>query len=322
MKREVHIEIYRIIAMFLIIICHICQESTNTLIVSLGQIFNVGVFCFFFLSGYLYSNKKIENNKEWIKKRLKKILVPFYIFMIILFLINFIKKDLELWLIPAYLFNVQYFFGYTTGGGHLWFLTIIMICYFFLPILKKIETKINLNYILVILLILGVITSYIHFKVGYTFLYLFTFTSGYSWKRIEKKTQIAPIKSLVIMGVALIIRILGKKLFDGTPFYDIILFSITHLMLAIGLYCFIKEITKKFTIKENIIIKHLDELSFYIYLTHNIFISKPLQFLKLPFPYLINLVISLICSYLFALGIKNIESMIERRTKRKKEVQP
>ena len=311
MKKEVHIQLFRIISMFMIVICHILEESSNNFIVSIGQLFNVGVFCFIFISGYLYSNKKIIKYLEWIKKRLKRILIPLYIFMFILFIINFARNDLKSMSILIYLLNMQYYLGYTTGGEHLWFLTIIMICYFLIPLLKHIENKINLNFILLFLLIMGTVGSYINFKIGFTILYIFTFIFGYNFHKIETNINIGIIKSFFLIIFSVVIRLLSKNAFDGTPLYDIIFFSLTHLMLSVGLYYVIKYVTNFFEIKENRIVNYIDELSFYIYITHNIFISKPLEMLKLTNFHFINIILALFCSTLLALEIKKIDKFIQ-----------
>ena len=58
MKKDVSIQIVRICAMFSILACHLVQELNNSKIAQLAQFFNVGVYIFLFLSGYLYGNKK------------------------------------------------------------------------------------------------------------------------------------------------------------------------------------------------------------------------------------------------------------------------
>ena len=85
MKKDFVIQITRIVAMFMIIICHLVQEFDNRYIQMTSQFFNVGVFIFILISGYLYGTKKIENPKEWLKNRFFKIMIPVYVFMIFIF---------------------------------------------------------------------------------------------------------------------------------------------------------------------------------------------------------------------------------------------
>ena len=80
MKRDVSIQLIRILSMFLIIIgCHLISEFGNDILKKAGQIFNVGVYIFLFISGYLYGDKIIKNKKKWYFKRLKRILIMFFL---------------------------------------------------------------------------------------------------------------------------------------------------------------------------------------------------------------------------------------------------
>lgn len=97
MKRDVSIQLIRILSMFLIIIgCHLISEFGNDILKKAGQIFNVGVYIFLFISGYLYGDKIIKNKKKWYFKRLKRILIPMYIFMVFVFALYALKGNLEL----------------------------------------------------------------------------------------------------------------------------------------------------------------------------------------------------------------------------------
>ncbi|WP_368335686.1 acyltransferase family protein [Phocaeicola dorei] len=69
----------RLVAMLLIISCHICQYYGN----ELAWWLNVGVQIFFVLSGFLYGNKRIDEPIEWIRKQFVKILPTYYLFIFI-----------------------------------------------------------------------------------------------------------------------------------------------------------------------------------------------------------------------------------------------
>src|SRR5690554_5409881 len=56
-------------------------------------IFNIGVQLFFIISGILYGNKLVSNYKEWFKKRFKKVLIPYYLYVIISALALLIVND-------------------------------------------------------------------------------------------------------------------------------------------------------------------------------------------------------------------------------------
>ena len=74
------------IVMLMIITCHVMQYYDFFL----AWWFNVGVQIFLCLSGYLYGWKKIENIIEFYRKRLLKILVPYYLTLFSFSLVQYI----------------------------------------------------------------------------------------------------------------------------------------------------------------------------------------------------------------------------------------
>ena len=109
MKKDFVIQITRIVAMFMIIICHLVQEFDNRYIQMTSQFFNVGVFIFILISGYLYGTKKIENPKEWLKNRFFKIMIPVYVFMIFIFGWEIlVQHHFKIKYVLIYLFDLQF----------------------------------------------------------------------------------------------------------------------------------------------------------------------------------------------------------------------
>ena len=306
LKKQVYIQVYRILAMFSIVICHICEESSISIISKLGQVFNVGVFCFLFISGFLHYGKTVNNYFSWVIKKCKKIIIPMYLFLIFLFTVNIINNDFSLLSIPIYFFNLQYYLGYTTGGGHLWFLTVIMICYIFFPLFQKIEKKISIFYILILILVLGTISSYLSSKIGLTIMCLFSFFVGYAIKKYEKKINITIAGSLGLILFSILFRATTIYYFDDTPIYNIVFFTISHLLLGIGTFFLIKNLFEN--LKENAIINHLDSLSMYIYIVHNPFISKPFELIKRSDNFIFGIALCLAFTYFGALLLRKIEN--------------
>ena len=69
------ISIIRIIAMILIVSCHITQGYGQ----QIAFILNVGVQIFFLISGFLYGKVEIPSAMDFYKKRVVKIYIPFII---------------------------------------------------------------------------------------------------------------------------------------------------------------------------------------------------------------------------------------------------
>ena len=95
-KYDYSIAITRIVGCVMIFLCHYVQITGNSTIAQSSQFFNVGVFVFFLISGYLYGQKNIGrgNVLQWYRKRLIKIFVPLYVVMMIIFLALYIENCL------------------------------------------------------------------------------------------------------------------------------------------------------------------------------------------------------------------------------------
>lgn len=166
LRKRNSITFFRVFAMILILLCHIVQEYDNLYIQMTAQIFNLGVPIFIIISGYLYGNKEINDKYTlWLIKRAKRILIPLYVFMFYLLIVNLIQHNniqVKNWLV--YMFNIQGLQIYVHGAEHLWYLTIIMVCYLITPILNKYRKYIiskNIAIIIPILILLQIGISYL-----------------------------------------------------------------------------------------------------------------------------------------------------------------
>ena len=77
-QRDWTISLIRMISTVLIVTCHFMQY----LDLELAWWFNVGVQIFFCVSGFLYGKKRITSPIEFICKNMKKILIPYFCFLI------------------------------------------------------------------------------------------------------------------------------------------------------------------------------------------------------------------------------------------------
>ena len=73
------ISMIRAMSMVAIITCHFMQY----LDIELAWWFNVGVQVFLCISGYLYSDREISDPIEFYKKTIQKILVDYYVVIIV-----------------------------------------------------------------------------------------------------------------------------------------------------------------------------------------------------------------------------------------------
>lgn len=311
-EKDISVEITRIVAMLFIITCHLLQEFDNLICKNLAQFFNIGVFMFFFISGYLYGQKEVLNIKKFYISRFKKIIIPMYIFIVVILLLNFlIKKVFNIKYLIIYLFDVQYIFGGVNGAEHLWFLTIIMICYILLPIIIKHKEhilKINNINIYIISILVAYLLSIINTKIALFLIYFTTFLIGFI--NSNKKKGFQYLSNALIIIIALITRLIGRKILDGTIMYDIIIVSYTQIIISISIFNIIKRLMIDTKIEHtNKIINYISNISFYIYITHYMFFVGPIRTINLTNNLLINIIITIVLSYISAIILKYIADL-------------
>lgn len=310
--KGVFISYLRVFAMILILMCHIVQEHNNIYINMTAQFLNVGVSIFIIISGYLYGKKEIkEGYFRWIIKRAKRIIVPMYSFMIFLLIVNLvIDSNIRIanWII--YIFNLQGFQIYVHGAEHLWYLTIIMVCYLITPILNKYKTKISNKKLIIYIsvgILLQLITAYfINMQLGiyliYILLYIVSYIIGY------KVNIIISMKSMFILlflaGVSGILRIGARVLFDNSILYNVIIVGYTQGVIAFCIFYIFTYICRN--TKENKVINFFDSISFEIYLVHYMYIVGPLRIMGLTNSFIVNTIITLMITIITAIGLKNV----------------
>ena len=134
----------------------------------------------------------MTQNQKWYKKRFVRIFIPVWIWALCINLVYIVQgKEISLIGCIAYLTNLQGFFGATEGLQHLWFLSLIMLCYIITPILNMIKRKIEYPkslFIISIMCFVSYCISYVNVSFGrYLFqvmLYVFAFFYSYNEKNI------------------------------------------------------------------------------------------------------------------------------------------
>jgi peptidoglycan/LPS O-acetylase OafA/YrhL len=307
--------------MLSIVLCHLVQEVGNNKIAMLSQFFNVGVFIFLFISGYLHGNKKIDNKEKWFINKFIKLMIPMYIFMTFLFGIELLYiKNFQIKYVLIYLFDLQYFCGGVQGAQHLWFMSVIIICYLITPFLVKMKDNNQYKIINIITLIVAIFTTYINQKLGQTLFYILTYLLGYTFKNKQGKNKFKKCEIILIIILAIIVRMLGKYYIDGVLLYDTILVSITQIALCFGIYLILQTVSIKLDIKSNKIINHLDKISYPMYITHYIFMIGPLKLMNLMDYLEINIFLTLLASYISSLLLLYITKLITNKYLKLKRV--
>lgn len=291
MNRNTGISLLRVCSMMMIVLCH---YSNFVGISWLAQFLNVGVFVFLLISGWLYSNKKIEKPAEWILRRWIKLCIPILIWMNIIIVYGLVvEHDLPSFTdVFLFLFNLQGvswiipFFpklnseGVLGGLGNLWFVSVIMFCYLILLIVKRSE-KYSKSHTFIIYGVLIVVSFFILSFFQINLIYIICFLIGLVIGKKENESIIDLHNYIFLtvgMIIAIVLRLLAKHFLDETFVYNIVVVGLSHTVIALWMFFTIRLLDKKIgwihSIASSNIISIFDSWSYYIYITHNYFLIK------------------------------------------------
>ena len=308
LKRDWGISYTRVMAVFMILICHLGTYYASGFV---AELFVIGVEIFFCISGYLSNHKENYSYGKWIIKRIWRLFLPIFVFsLLIVIIIKMFCNNVSLdgmincsfgiygfnKLYPN--FNMTGFDGFT----HLWFITVIMICYIIVPFIDKLEEKFGWIGAIVVLLVVQSIFSIFDIRINY----ITVFFIGYFMKRYV--AEISSIKWVIVYNAILIfaflLRIFSHLYFDDTWFYLQFIIPVTNGIEAIIILMDVRSFINKFANKMpgflKSIIKHLESIAYEVYLVHYIFIEGFLNVFIFKNFEIINVIIFLVVSFLTA----------------------
>lgn len=323
MTRDYKISIIRILAMLSIVSCHIFQSLNMQIAFWL----NVGVQVFLFMSGYLYGQKTIKNNKTWIIKQFKKILVPYYIYVLLIFVVYLLLARNELTRENILsLFFLKTIFPLPKGLGHLWFILIILICYLITPLLQKIvksniysrKKKIILISIICIILESFFFQNKIYTEIHNVICYILGYILAY-----EKGKEKSKILEFIVIFLAILSNVI--KVFDISC-NNIVLNSIcniltlnSHILLGSAIFIILYKLLKNINnILNETMKKYIDKIDsycYYIYITHHVFILGPLSLINITPIFVVNLLIIIVCIIISSYLLKKFNDLIINKEK-------
>ena len=280
LKRDSGIIALRTLAMLMIVLCHVCiylQAPTF-----LPQFLNAGVFVFLLISGWLYSDKVIAVPLRWLFERWKKLCIPILIWVLSVWLVSVCfyhqtigKRDLLLffsnlqgmsWILPS--FPRLSGEGLVSGLEHLWFITVIFCCYILLcfRFIKQ-----NSSIVCLILFSLSICLG----LMGINLFYLACFFLGCALKKFTI-TRNRVFVATIIAILAVMIRLGGRHFLDGTVYYNVIIVSMTQILICVWLFVSIKWLVDNYSIAKTIadsrLVRKGDQFSYHIYITHYLFL--------------------------------------------------
>lgn len=317
MKKNVNIQLIRVLAMFSIILCHIVQIFDNKYIVMTGQFFNIGVYIFLIISGLLYSKRNI-NAQKFYYDRILKILIPMYIFMIPVYILQLFKKTFDINTFMTYTFNLQGIFKRIPGASHLWFLTAIFWCYLILPFLQKIKNnKKNINGFCVLATIFAIISCYLNRNIGMISICTIAYLIGYFYLPKLYNKKINKILLVIIFLISIMVRLFLKVKLDNTIMYDLIVVGLTQIISSICIILFLSQIDFSW-LENNKILNFVDKYSFYIYITHYFFMNGPASIINIFSNKVVTIIILMVLSMLYAIILQKLTNFVLKKLEVKK----
>ena len=295
-----------------ILLCHYVQESSNAYIQMSAQLFNIGVNIFFIISGFCFGLQgEIKEVLSWYKKRLKRIYIPLWMFLIFLMLtyialgLNFNSGNL----LTCFL-GIQGAKVGVLGADHTWFITAILLCYFVTPFIAKQAWKKRWLF----LGLLPVIFAFVPSPSVYTLLdplcfYVLAYFMGRKYKGNDISLQKA-MTAFGIVAISFITRFVVKMVADGTIWYERIAVPYTQYIAAFAIFLIFSFIFKN--VKVGKLCKGFCKISFEVYLCHYMFVVGPVSLMHLTSSLVVNMIITTIASCIVGGILNKIFKMIQK----------
>lgn len=326
------IVLLHVIGMIMIVLTHILQANGNPVIC---ELLSSGVPLFLFVSGFLVGIRKETHNISWLAKKAKRILVPYYILLLLVLLIYLIlHTELFQWKQWVILFvdmqgltnfvfyndNTGFYSPLSQGLGHFWFVTVIMLCYFMTPLFEKIcEFPFYKNHqlaiIIFVIFILQPILIFYNVRISSFICYFL----GYIFAKNKIEVSVKPfILISIIMVLLALCRLIAMYYIDDTIIYDHYISNISNSAIGlwiVALIFFLRGIKPQLI--DNIatwkIVVWMQSIIYEVYLIHHIIIKGSWSFYHWGFnPWLATLIV-LIVTVILSLLLKSTSKFVSSK---------
>lgn len=289
MKRLPEITILHVVACGMILLCHFFQDAK---IGSLGEVFLGGLSLFFIVAGFLTGLKPAFNAK-WLKSRFRRLLVPYFVIILIMmaliycFTTDFNSKSASHLLLCAQGINYFYWpynsYGSFPGMGHLWYVTIILLCFIITPLLdwtyKKLDLSLRRIYLSIAALVC--IVQPLLILAGIQISYIISFLIGFIFAR--QNYTVTTQRFLCFVGIFVMItaiRFIGMAFIDGSIIYDryiaLVSQGATGWLVFATVFWLGRVVDDNMkTIGDSAIVLYLSSIIYEIYLLHYFFLRGP-----------------------------------------------
>lgn len=281
-----------------IILCHVVVHHPNVYVQMSSQFFCIGVQIFFCLSGFLLGIQgQIQSIGVWYKKRLKRIYIPWLLFVLVLGCIHFIRgNDLLTWNWLRLLLGLQGADVGVPGAGHTWFITSLLLCYMVTPLLSACVKRVTPIPIIIVLSIFPVVLAIfpmrefmlIHPICWYGIAYIAGYTYNARWL-----TRRNGIIALAVTCVALAIRLAVRHITDDPFVYNKLCVNYTQFVAAVGIMFFLAVVFRKRHVGK--LGRYVSDISFELYLYHYMLCAGPICIFALGLPWIWSVLLFGVC---------------------------
>ena len=302
--------------MFCIVVSHYLEYSLGgARIGELGRYLGgCGVIVFFLLSALLYGHKWIRNGRvhfdagRYMKGRVIKLGSSLWPFLILILPLFFIYDIQFLWRDVVLNFAFLGYLGRLPGNPHLWFLTVIMICYLEFAFLSRVRIDQTVGVFLIALCLGAYVIVQNYGLPGHIFLTMAM--CGWLFLNADKFiSYVKRISAFWLWGMFLIINILSIYLFVNGLFdnYRLLSFPLYRICGITWLLLMLKVLPRA---AGNAVVT-VSDMSFEVYLVHQMFCSSPFfTVMMISGNRIVQFVCLIVISLVFAqvlhsLGIKN-----------------
>lgn len=344
-KRELYSDILKIISIFLVIIIHVIAAYRDKYLYTNGKYYfiltfvdsftRIAVPIFFMITGTFMLSKKTEKYSDYFKKRIPKLLIPFFLISIVYYIYECNKMGESksiIDFITAFLNNgVKY---------HFWYMYTIILIYLLIPFLQILVQNLDKKRLLNLIILLFVLSngfntiSLLTNRYEYGILRVFTLPSMFSYINylflgyyLYKYSLNNTKKKKIILFIISIICICLIPVFDhyfinGSRNDEMLIATcILPIIPSVFSYIFVRDYFKDKKIPDKIysIVSVVSSCVIYIYMIHVYVIEKfekdfskywthdsfKGNILRIIIVTVVSFIVSLLISYLIVL-IKNL----------------
>ena len=140
-RNDWSISALRLLSLCSIVACHICQLYG----LGIAWVLNIGVQVFLVISGWLYGMRSdVDAVGCWYVKRLLRICLPYWLVLIPLLVVDVFFASQVVTVKIAILSTAGVRSGSVPNGAHLWYISVMLLCYLVTPILSALWRRLGL----------------------------------------------------------------------------------------------------------------------------------------------------------------------------------